>query len=640
MRRFLTPRVTEALIAIAVFASSALWGSWYWGASLKAGRQPSFYQTYFEPAVMIACGHGFVISHPQPKPLEDFLLQREQTFSCDQIAGHLDLSTQYLYQGAWRYLLYATGITWYFTGIAWSRLAALAGVMFGFSILSIYGIFRLGMGRRVSLGGAFLLAISTLHLTNLPHLRDYSKAPFTLAAILILGWIVKAKPSRRAVVLLSAAYGLVLGVGYGFRTDLLIEIPPILIVLFLFLDGGFTKHIVTKIAGVVAFSAVFFVTAWPILSFVYDKGGAQWHVILLGFAPGSNELLEPTPYELVGASQDLYVDKTVRGYGSRVHPAWRDVIYGTHEYDVSSGSYLKEIVTRFPADLMIRALASTTQLTDLATGWPMAPMDGLARWMYRLRYVLLRVLRHTGPIFVLLAAAAIAAYDLRLGLYVTFFLLYFGGYPAIQFGTRHLFHFEFIGVWAAAFVIAGAITRPPGWSARRAAVWAGVSALVVVVPLAGLRLYQTRQAKTLFGSYVEGPRTAIRLGEPDRAALVHIAGPTDFRDVKFLELDLHPASCGPHVAIRYQPTPPDNDYSDTLDIPSSNSSEPTRIFAPIYSSTFQGIELPGARRGCVAAAYWVDPDHRPLLLTFVMPPDWTRRPLYQRVGLKLVERKP
>src|SRR5689334_3122613 len=190
VRRGLTRGRQEALIALAVFAAAAWWGTTYWRLSLQAGREPQFYQQYFEPAVMIACGHGFVIAHPAPAPLVEFLQRKVNTFSCDQVAGPLDLSTQYLYQGAWRYLMYAVGLTWRLTGVAWTRLAPLFGVLFGLTIVAAYGIFRQGMGRALALAGAGVLSVSTVHVTNLPNLRDYSKAPFTLATVLILAVLV------------------------------------------------------------------------------------------------------------------------------------------------------------------------------------------------------------------------------------------------------------------------------------------------------------------------------------------------------------------------------------------------------------------------------------------------------------------
>ena len=38
---------------------------------------------------------------------------------------------------------------------------------------------------------------------------------------------------------IAAAYGAVLGVGYGFRTDFLAEIPPFFLALAVLLKGGF-----------------------------------------------------------------------------------------------------------------------------------------------------------------------------------------------------------------------------------------------------------------------------------------------------------------------------------------------------------------------------------------------------------------
>ena len=62
----------EAGLVAALFLASAWWATSYWNASIAGGREPLFYQEYFEPAVMMACGKGFVVSATQPKPLEDW----------------------------------------------------------------------------------------------------------------------------------------------------------------------------------------------------------------------------------------------------------------------------------------------------------------------------------------------------------------------------------------------------------------------------------------------------------------------------------------------------------------------------------------------------------------------------------------
>jgi len=40
-------RLQEAALVVLLFASTAAWGTAYWNRSLRAGRQPEFYQSYF-----------------------------------------------------------------------------------------------------------------------------------------------------------------------------------------------------------------------------------------------------------------------------------------------------------------------------------------------------------------------------------------------------------------------------------------------------------------------------------------------------------------------------------------------------------------------------------------------------------------
>src|SRR5947207_6771909 len=91
-------RLQEAVIVLAVFASASIWGATYWNRSLQAGRQPQFYQAYFEPAVMFACGRGFLLAHPTIPAVQDFLEQKTDRLSCDQIPAGAGLSDYGLYQ--------------------------------------------------------------------------------------------------------------------------------------------------------------------------------------------------------------------------------------------------------------------------------------------------------------------------------------------------------------------------------------------------------------------------------------------------------------------------------------------------------------------------------------------------------------
>jgi len=625
----------EALLAVVIFGAASWWGTTYWRLSLKAGRQPEFYQLYFEPAVMVACHHGFVISHPQPKPLEDFLWRRVNTFSCDQVAGNTSLNGKGLYQGAWRYMMYTVGIAWRWLGISWTRMAPLFGLLFGLTIVAAYGIFRLGMNRFVSAAMALALSVSTLHLTNLPHLRDYSKAPFTLVLVFLLGLLVKLPVRRWAVVALAAGYGAVLGIGYGFRTDLLIEIPPILVVLFCFLDGGVRRHLSTKLLGAAAFVLAFLVTAWPILSFVDTNGGGQWHVALLGLTSPFDESLriQPAPYSLGDVYADGYIGKTTTAYAARVRPEWREAIYFTHEYDLVTGAYYREMVSRFPGDMMTRALASAFEITRLPFNWPGPPMENLYSWLYRARESVLSRVNGAGPFLAGAAIVGVAAYDLRVGLFLLFFLLYFGGYPAIQFGTRHYFHLEFITWWAGGLLLHG-VFRRPARSPKfvRAVILCAVLA-ALAVPLVALRLYQAHEARQIFAAYIAAGKTPIGLGTRDVSGVIRVPGPTAANDVRLMEIDLNSWACGGNAAVtfQYDKSEPSNDYSRAVPIRAAGTHDVTRVFEPVYASTFQGVVLPDGGSECVAGAYWVDPGHLPLLLSATLEPGWERRALYQRL---------
>src|SRR5439155_198290 len=80
-----------------------------------------------------------------------------------------------------RYLMLTVSWTWRLQGrVAWSALTPLFALLYGITIVLAYLIFRQGIGRPLSAMAACALAVSTLHLNNLPHLRDYAKAPFVL----------------------------------------------------------------------------------------------------------------------------------------------------------------------------------------------------------------------------------------------------------------------------------------------------------------------------------------------------------------------------------------------------------------------------------------------------------------------------
>ena len=54
----------DRIVGAALFVAALLLGTWYVPQVVAAGGRPHFYQEEFGPAVMVACGHGYV--NPQP----------------------------------------------------------------------------------------------------------------------------------------------------------------------------------------------------------------------------------------------------------------------------------------------------------------------------------------------------------------------------------------------------------------------------------------------------------------------------------------------------------------------------------------------------------------------------------------------
>lgn len=644
-------RFADACIALAVFAASGWWGAAYWNASFKAGRPPVFYQEYFEPAVMVACGKGFVIAQPQGPAMEAFVFRRVDTFSCSQIPADANLGTRGLYQGAWRYLLIATGLFWRIVGISWSGMGPLFGLFFAATITIAYGILRLGMGRSPALLAAIAMSVSSLHLHNLPHLRDYSKAPFTLALIFILGLIVKARPTARALLGWAAAYGVVLGVGYGFRTDFLVNLPVFFLVVFLFTDGGLLRNLRLKAASAVLCFTLFVTMAWPIISAVYRAGGCQWHTALLGLTTDFTDSLElvEAPYDWGSPYADGFVYATATSFGRRVHPGIGHIPYCEHEYDVVTGQYLMEVARRFPADMLVRAYASTLQIARLPFARPGVALTGFAPHLYTLRGSVLAVWSDTGTIWIAAALVLISTTSVRLALCLGFLLLYFGGYPAIQFSNRHYFHLEIISWWAVGFVVyhttraalrwrrarATGVSMPPvNW--RQAAWVMPLMLSLFVIPLAALRGYQQLTMRSFFERYLNAPADELALdtaGAPGTLHEVPIPQPADAETgEQLIVITVNASRCAerPSVTVRYDKAFPNDNFTRTLTLTQASSRlEPTRIFIPVYRH-FLGVEFSDTRAGCIGGVSRVrDVTKLSLLLPSVLSPGWQHERLYQ-----------
>jgi hypothetical protein len=674
------PRQADAAVAAVIFVVAAVWGWVFYTGYVKAGHHPFFYQSYFEPAVMVACGKGFVVSESQPPALRAFVQEQTDRFSCDELAADLKVGTKGLYQGPWRYLMTTVGVVWKVVGISWSGLAPLFGVFYGATTTLVYALCRLIAGRAAAVACAAALCVSTMQLTNLPNLRDYAKAPFTVALVLILVALVVRPWRTRDVLRLSLAYGLVMGVGYGFRTDLLVNIPPFLATVALFMPGGIVRNPGMKLAAVGAFAFGFLAAGWPIITTVASGGGCQWHVFLLGLTSPFNDAIGVAggSYGWGHLYKDEYLWATVSSYASRFRPDLGYIEYCSHQYDVASWEYLRRILITFPADLVTRAYAAVLQVLDLPFRRFDPPFSHHLVLFYRIRAFALAALTHTGPFVAAAFVLAISWSSLRQALFALFVILYFGGHPAIQFLPRHYFPFEFVTWIMLAFlvergarlgvalarkrtaggagVLSGARASLLGRAAgakdgiRRVVVCAVAVPLMLLVPLALLRWYQQDRAMRLLDSYIAASTSPMPMQTvaPGRYRLSSEAGdtwtPTRIEAVaalgrsraSFLEAEFDAAACVPGtiVTFQYDPTYQATDFSHAVPLQTTGQAMPTRLFEPVYAG-FRGIDVSDPAGACFRRLLVVnDADQFPLLLPAELVPGWESQPQYQRIATR------
>ena len=664
-----------------LFAAAYGVAGWYVPQFVASGGKPWFYQQEFGPAVMQACGLGYVNPDPTTAPrLEAFLDRATDEVACADVQSAATRPLTGM-QRAFRYLMMTVGGAWRIQGrVAWSELVPLYGVLYGITVVLAFAIFRQGMGRALAVIAAFALITSTLHLNNLPHLRDYAKAPFVLALVLMTLRLVLRPAAMKRTVVLAAAAGVLTGVGIGFRNDLLVVIPAFAGVLALLLPGRIRDQLVMRAAAVAVYVVAVYVSMWP-MSSIYTTGGGSstQHLVLLGLTPSFSRNLgvdNSGLYELGFEYRDELALAIIDNYSDRHLGQHRFLAMYGADYDRAASRVLIDYASDFPADLLARVYASAVRITELphleSTSAVVVPafFSGSAQRVWLWRLDLLRRLGSLWPWPLVITLAALSVYSVRLGVFAALFVCYLSGYPALQFQERHFFHLEFIawlalGVAAAlagraAMAMVSAERRAQWWSAVRpaagwrpaltssAVMWATV-AVIVVAPLWTLRAYQDDRVRGLLRDVTSAPQTVrpltpVPAGEGvtrfEPGDLVSELPPDPGVHAAYVVAEIGGPACDAmHVDVtqRYQAATEGYDFSHGARIAVPVADTPVRWFFPVYfrnpASTnpadegfrFAGLELPAADAACLTRVATVnEPQRFPALLDLRLPPDWER----------------
>ncbi|HPO13567.1 MAG TPA: hypothetical protein PLI09_08995 [Candidatus Hydrogenedentes bacterium] len=670
-------------LAITLFLIGAFAGGLY---NATWGGVPQFWQnTTFMQAIMYVCGHGFENPMvPDVPGLDSFLEYKTDCFDCAAIPPNVrvlphDTSSmsfeeidayhpQEQFPGflAWQryhlYLVWAVLGCWWLFGVCWSALTPLCGLLYGTTVAAVYGLFRLGMRRGLAVLGALLIALSPLHLQMIPHLRDYAKAPFLLLVLLIMGYLVKHSPRWWKVLGMSILCGAILGLGVGFRTDLGIAFPAFFVILLLM-----RARWITRFFAAAFFTLAFIGAGYPILLEVFKEAGHFCHVALLGFLAYCDDRLGvgSALYTLGGPYSDFYIANVVQSYMQRIHGSMPPTHVMMPEYHEATQLYFMEYLKTFPGDLVVRGYTSVLRVLDEmhpdpSRPWPMNITNQFLCRLYEWRSIALDHIPGGGRYFALAALILIACADLRWAFAALFLLLYFAGYPAIQFNLRHAFQFEFISLWTIGFLLQRAWSLVSSVSPHQsgddlsnfsipaAMLRAAAFVVIAALGLSGLLAATCAYQHFTVGNLISKVETRIvqRLAyepqlETTDTVLLRLPGipapdPAKPVQYEYLMVELKGAFVNIPVTFAYEAEDREHfDYTRTVNVRLGQHGGPTRLYFPLYfspQSRFTGIRMPQRDLDRLAGIFRVtNADPIPLWLTLTLPSDWKDQPRHQRL---------
>jgi hypothetical protein len=313
------------------------------------------------------------------------------------------------------------------------------------------------------------------------------------------------------------------------------------------------------------------------------------------------------------------------------------------EYDVAAGRLVADVARHFPADMLTRGLAATLRVLEfpftidrLTPGTPRGLTASWAVRLYGWQQGALRLLAGVAPWVTLLAIAVTGASDWRLGVATGLALLYYTGYPAVQFSARHYFHLEFIAWWSLLFVAAraarpGAIGRA---GIRNGAIAVLILVLLIGLPLGVLRVYQQRHVTALVEGYLQAAAVPAAAGElwSDHPA-------ADQFDARYLVLEFSSEQCPVRevpVTVRYETTTVANDFSYVAHVAISTAGPTLRLVPVFYTgqwSHFSKFEMPGDSGRCLKRVSRIaDLGAVPLLVDLELEPGWAHTNLFQQIA--------
>ncbi|HPO12520.1 MAG TPA: hypothetical protein PLI09_03675 [Candidatus Hydrogenedentes bacterium] len=645
---------------------------------------PLFPNFNLTASVSYAAGQGLrpldVSSVPE---LWDFLLGKTERFTGS--IPSLPRPKTFRFVESHQYLLRAIGLCWRWRGFSWSAIYGLEAALYGVMIAAAYGLFRLGINRGLSLlcTACFACYPSCLGMLMCP--RDLSKGPFILLILLICGYLVKNKVNTRVLLGLAAVLGCIIGLGIGFRGDVMIFAPMAAGLLFVFMPWQGLRHIFARAAMVLIIFACTILAGYPVLKASAAGEDDTGLNLLGGFTDTILNLmaLDGAPYSLIGQHNDAFIAATAIDYYLQHADAGAPLPDFKTKYVPKQVAlrYCIQLAKTFPADLITRVYGSILGVVEAAPADEILYYDIHTQKQKRiLQYIAdygAWASAHAdawGRYYAAAALILIAASNLQLGIAALFLFLCFAGYPSLQFGYRHIFHLGFMTLWFPAFVLGCAISwagrlrnaenrtrmvrciaNPKEWWSlpiKRVVVFSIFSLLVMFGPLGVARVCQHYTVGDLYAALDASELEEIPCEQTQHPLLPHLVMFEAKREPAFL---MQPERTGrtdtfsdylvaefsndmllPTCEIVYA----DKNKPNTLSLTHARAFEPwstqnpplNRFFFPIYetrdeANKFLGIAMRKQYMSCFKGLYKVkNPGQLPMMFTTYLPSDWSQFP--------------
>lgn len=468
----------------------------------KDVRTFRMWQSWYSPAVGMACGYGytFLPSYPGDQ-LEQFLAAKAQTFDCSKALSP-DKYPPVAGGSECQYLIGLVGELWQITGPDWNAVKLVIGLIYALMAVAAFLLARTVLNSTFAAGVTLIFVASPATMEMMTRLRDLGKAPFILGACAVLLWLIGSYSRRWLGIVILL--GVVVGIGYGFRPDILMLLPIGVLLIATLMPREIVWY--ERIAAIAVMIGVFIICASPLLFFTYHaRPSALSHAVVLGLSPFSNYNLgvQPGNYSWGINQADRSVLEALNAYAALKYPDMKQMLYMHSAYEKAGESYLLSMLKEFPADMALRVEASAVSLTSDSVShalWLGESHAARGVWLVAL-------------LFVVVAGIFCVGYrNRRTALGFGLLFAYLVAIMALQFEHRHHFYMELFVLMALAALLDFAVTARFRPAPRSLAIILGGSALLlvsVVVFQKGLQSAQTLWITPRLRAFVDSPRESL-----------------------------------------------------------------------------------------------------------------------------------